>query len=458
MALEGNLRDFGLDAIFQLIANNRNTGVLTFESTQDEKIKISFIQGQVVWADTQPKKVEDRLGYVLVRSGALTEARLQEALELQKQTLQRLGAVLIEHQFVNQKALREALRTQVLQIVYRLFRWSEGEFKFLQEEEIDYDRENFDPIRSDHILMEGMRMLDEWPRIEKKIPNFKKVFRKVDGDDALLEGGEAAPPTTSEGGFDFSDVAEEAPGAANLPREEALILARVDGVNSVRDIIDRVPLTEFDVCRVLYDLIERGTIEEKLDQLAPGVGLKRKERGDEESTILVRIAMVLGILIVAASLATSWLNPLNTFYFAQRYHSLFNEANYGVSRNRLERIDWALKAFYLNYQRYPDELESLYERNFVEASDLTDPWGRPYEYTLTEAAYLVLGRNEASELDSSLRVYYEFGAPVEPVEAEEQSEEAEEQPVEAEEQPVEAEEQPEEEAPQVIVLPTAKTS
>jgi hypothetical protein len=446
MALEGNLRDFGLDAIFQLIANNRNTGVLTLESVQDEKIKISFIQGQVVWADTHPRKVEDRLGYVLVRSGTLTEAHLQEALELQKQTLQRLGAVLVEHQFVNQKALREALRTQVLQIVYRLFRWSEGEFKFLQEEEIDYDRENFDPIRSDHILMEGMRMLDEWPQIEKKIPDFKKVFQKVAGDDALFEGGEAALPTTPEGDFDFSDAAEEASGAAGPPREETLVLARVDGVNSVRDIIDRVPLTEFEVCRVLYAFLERGTIEEKLDRLAPGVGLKRKERSGEENPLLVRIAMVMGILIVAASLATSWLNPLNTFYFAQRYRDLFNEANYGVSRNRLEKIDWALKAFYLNYQRYPDELASLYERDFVEASDLTDPWGRTYEYTLTEAAYLVLGRNEASELDSSLRVYYEFGAPVEAAEAEEQPEET-----------AEAEEQPEE-APQVIVLPTVKAS
>ncbi len=444
MALEGNLKDFGLDAIFQLIANNRNTGVLTLESTQDEKIKISFIQGQVVWADTHPRKVEDRLGYVLVRSGAITEERLQEALELQKQTLQRLGAVLVEHQFVNQKALREALRTQVLQIVYRLFRWSEGEFKFLQEEEIDYDRENFDPIRSDHILMEGMRMLDEWPRIEKKIPNFKIVFQKVAGDDALFEGGEAAQPTTAEGGFDFSDIAEETSDTAKLPREEALVLARIDGTNSVRDIIDRVPLTEFEVCRVLYDLLERGAIEEKLDQLAPGVGLKRKKGGEEESPILVRIAATMGILIVAVSLATSWLNPLNTFYFAQRYRSLFNETSYGVSRNRLEKINWALKAFYLNYQRYPDNLASLYERDFVEASDLTDPWGRPYEYTLTEAAYLVLGRNEASELDSSLRVYYEFGAPVEAVGVKEQ--------------PVEAEEQPVEDAPQVIVLPTAKAS
>ena len=163
--------------------------------------------------------------------------------------------------------------------------------------------------------------------------------------------------------------------------------------------------------------------------------MKQKE-GKEESPLLVRIAATIGILIIAASLATSWLNPLNTCYFAQRYRNLFNEANYGVSRNRLEKIDWALKAFYLNYQRYPDELASLYERDFVEASDLTDPWGRTYEYTLTEAAYLVLGRNEASELDSSLRVYYEFGAPVEAAEAEEQPEEA----------------------PQVIVLPTEKTS
>ena len=48
----------------------------------------------VVMADSTANRLEDRLGNVLVKQGKLSRERLDEALGVQKQTLQRLGHIL----------------------------------------------------------------------------------------------------------------------------------------------------------------------------------------------------------------------------------------------------------------------------------------------------------------------------------------------------------------------------
>ena len=81
---------------------------------------------------------------------------------------------------------------QISQIVFRVFRWRDGRYQFTPADAVDYDRENFVPMSTDFILMEGIRMVDEWPIIEKKIPSFDIVFRPV-VDPSLIEvGGGAA--------------------------------------------------------------------------------------------------------------------------------------------------------------------------------------------------------------------------------------------------------------------------
>ncbi len=117
MALEGTLRDFSLADIFQLIGIQRKTGILTLRSGE-ETATISFINGLVVSADTDNRKLENRLGHVLVKTHRITQKELEQALEIQKQTLQRLGMVFINKGFIKQEDLRESLKVQTQEIVY----------------------------------------------------------------------------------------------------------------------------------------------------------------------------------------------------------------------------------------------------------------------------------------------------------------------------------------------------
>src|SRR5262245_4037260 len=257
MALEGTIKDFGLPDIFQLIGLQRKTGLLTL-TNEKENVTVTFENGMVVMADSSAKRLEDRLGHVLVKQAKLSKERLDEALQTQRATLQRLGHVLITGNYITTKDLKDALQTQVSQIVFKVFRWRDGEYHFAPTDSVDYDRENFTPMSADFILMEGIRMVDEWPIIEKRIPSMDIVLRSV-VEASLIEvgGGDAL-------GLDaLADPKRSAASSASqirLTPEEERIYRKVDGTRTVQQIIDSTGMGEFEVCRTLFDLLNRNII------------------------------------------------------------------------------------------------------------------------------------------------------------------------------------------------------
>src|SRR4029077_21046660 len=190
MALEGTLKDFSLADISQLIGRQRKTGVLTLRA-KDDTVTVTFLDGKVVGADSLSHRLENRLGHVLIRSELLTQDQLNRALEIQNETLQRVAFILVHYGIISVEALKQAIQLQILQIVYRLFRWKDGDYHFSQETTIEYDRDNVVPITAESILMEGARMIDEWPIIEKRIRSYDMVFRRKNtGAEIVVVGGE----------------------------------------------------------------------------------------------------------------------------------------------------------------------------------------------------------------------------------------------------------------------------
>ena len=75
VALNGNLRDFGIGEVFQLIGQQRKTGVLEVNE-EGTRIAISFDEGAVVSGERVGAYPEAGLGEMLVRTGSLTPERL----------------------------------------------------------------------------------------------------------------------------------------------------------------------------------------------------------------------------------------------------------------------------------------------------------------------------------------------------------------------------------------------
>lgn len=399
MALQGTLKDFGLGDIFQLIGIQRKTGVLTLESAEDS-VTIKFLEGQVVGADTKRRSVEELLGSVLVRTGRITATQLQEALRAQRRTLQRLGVVLVKSGMISEDDLVEALRVQSLQIIYRLFRWRDGTYSFHGVDDLDYDVRHFQPISAETILMEGARMIDEWPIIERRIRSDRQVFRRRPAAGQLARQVEAI--VDRDMGHDLGPGSE----AGTLSAEEREVLALVDGKRTVVEINDLSSLGEFDTYRVLSDLLTRNLVEEV--RRSP---VRTSRIGARERRWLDRIvgavlgAVVLGLVAHgAAGLREDPWAP----WRARAVVAASEQLRRHASQSRLERIEAAIQVFYLDRGAFPDGLDRLWANGYLDAADVVDPWGRDYGYRLSSGGYQIFGWDENGELRPDLTVSHRF--------------------------------------------------
>jgi Domain of unknown function (DUF4388) len=396
MALEGTIKDFGLPDIFQLIGLQRKTGLLTLKN-EKEQVTVTFENGMVVMADSSAKRLEDRLGNVLVKQGKLSKERLDEALQTQKATLQRMGHILTTGNYITVKDLKDALQVQVSQIVFKVFRWRDGEYHFEPATAVDYDRDNFAPMSADFILMEGIRMVDEWPIIEKKIPSMDIVLRPVVDPSMIEVSGSADDPgdAIASGGSDARRNA--AFNKIRLSAEEERVYRKVDGARTVQAIIDGTGLGEFEVCRTLFDLLNRNII-------APvGRGESREAlagqlEGPPSSVPAYAAAVVVAVLSLVA-FGAHWNAPFAIAGRPPLLASSYEDLLVGVGRNRVERLDRAVRAYALWRGALPRTLEDLAEAGLVDRSCLRDPWARPFHFARTADGYILSGVDDHGKTD-----------------------------------------------------------
>ena len=415
MALEGTLRDFSLADIFQLIGLQRKTGVLTLRS-KDDTVTVTFLDGKVVGADSLNRRLENRLGTVLMKTGFINQDQLNRALEIQKETLQRLGFILTHYGIISQDSLREAIQLQIMQIVYRVFRWKDGDYHFSQETTIEYDRDLVVPISAESILMEGARMIDEWPIIEKRIRSYDMVFRKkLTDQEIVVVGSEDADEV------EFDHDAKRRRGSAmsfgekiRISQEEKAIYDMVDGTITVGDIVEVSRLSEFDTNKALYELLTRDLIEEVRGVRAAAVVQQSITPVDETEVAEtpVPLPLVLFLVILAlASLITSFKNPLNGVHpLIGEELSPIEETQKAISMQRIEAIGQAIEKYNDANGRLPQELKEL-TPHYIGESLLRDPWGHEYRYLQRPERYLVIGFTREGKPDTDLFLARAIGAP-----------------------------------------------
>ncbi|HEY8711658.1 MAG TPA: DUF4388 domain-containing protein [Thermoanaerobaculia bacterium] len=404
MALEGTLKDFSLADIFQLIGLQRKTGVLTLQG-KDDTVTVTFLDGKVVGADSLNRRLENRLGSVLMRTGTLNQEQLNRALEIQRETLQRLGFILTHYGIISAQKLKEALQLQILQIIYRLFRWKDADYAFSQETTIEYDRDNVVPVTAESILMEGARMMDEWPIIEKRIRSYDMVFKKKTTEqEILVVGADEADEVDFEP--DTTRARKSRPGGdkIRISPDEKSIFDLVDGTMKVGDIVEVSKISEFDTNKALYELLTRDLIEEvraKSGKLASvQVSTPVDETEVAETPVPLPLVIILTLLAIG-SIVTSVRNPLNRLNPFRRPVSAIGTAQKAISMERIETIGQAIERYNVMNGRLPTRLTDL-APNYVGGNVLNDPWGNAYKYLQRPERYLVIGFAPDGKADTDL--------------------------------------------------------
>jgi hypothetical protein len=333
MALEGSLTDFGLADILQLIYFQKKTGVLTLEGTMD-KVRLLFIEGNISGAESKRRIEDNRLGKILVKRGLITNDDLRSILEEQRRTGARFAHIAIGRNLTEKAVIQEILQGQITETVIQLFGWKQGTYEFTSQG-VPRDKGLDFTVDTQHLLMEGLRIVDEWSLIKGKI-TLDTVFKRKT----------QSPPV--------------------LTSEEADIFHYVDGENDVSTIIDLSARDNFQVSKTLLGLMEKEIIEAVA--VAPVAHA-------EDTVVEKRRPGIMAVILPAVFLGAAVLS-LSSFFAAP--HSPYRMMK---AAETIEELRFRIEAYRIEHSSYPRSLSVI--------SEAKDPWGRAYLYRATEDTFLL---------------------------------------------------------------------
>jgi hypothetical protein len=202
-------------------ALRQNAGTVYFES------------GAVIGAEIRSNP--HPLGGLLLKSGKVSEEELARVRALQEAgDARRLGDIMVESGSISRREVDRIIRRQTEEVVFELLGWSEGYFSFEEGDPTRMSVEAAVRIPTEALVMEAARRIDEWSRIETRIPHLGIVAR-------------LAPVETDAGPLDLMPFEWE-------------VLAAIDGNRDVHDLSTTLNRSEFEVAKTLFGLATAGII------------------------------------------------------------------------------------------------------------------------------------------------------------------------------------------------------
>ncbi len=224
----GIIRDASLIEFFNLLAENRRSGVLV-AIRGNIKRSIFFKDGDIRFASSNVEN--ERLGSILYRFGFITEEQKKEVLSVR--SAKHIGELLIERNYLTPSQLYKAIKIQIQEICYSTILFKNGAFYFY---ELLGDVPSKIRFMARDILMEGVRRMDELSYFKTKIPSLDVVPVMVN-------------PAWKE--------------QENVSVHERDVLHLIDGKRSISEIARETKLGEFDTLKIIYNLMQAGFIKLK---------------------------------------------------------------------------------------------------------------------------------------------------------------------------------------------------
>src|SRR5687767_12215183 len=232
--MKGSVGPGMVPAVLRSIYVDRKTGMLRF-IRDDERRSIRFMSGHVVYG--QASVPELHLGEVLFAQGRLDRPTLGRDGEVMQREKKRLGAVLVELGILDEIGLEQALALHVRAILASVFSLREGTYTFQEQ-----DPETF--------------LEDDWPLAISTGEAILAAVRAVSAqDDVRFAIGDADRVLLA------SDDPLVVYQRVDLGTAAALLLSRVDGTRTAREVIALTTLPADSAERALLALLCTGILE-----------------------------------------------------------------------------------------------------------------------------------------------------------------------------------------------------
>lgn len=233
MALKGNLRDFTITQLLNLVNVARKTGTLILERP-NEKVIVSFLEGKIAYAQNGPE--ESSLTAVLYRAKKLSAAQCRAIQERTKNiTDKELGLLLINASYISQQDIISILTLHFTSIINKLFTWVDGFFRF-ENDILPPDGKITVRIGLENIIIEGSRRLKELEHLQDEIPSLDIAMKFTDRPGTNLRN-------------------------VNLSVDEWKVVSFINPKNTIRQIASATKKNDHEIRRIVYGLLQAGLVE-----------------------------------------------------------------------------------------------------------------------------------------------------------------------------------------------------
>lgn len=234
MALKGNLRDFSTTQLLNLVHLARKTGLLMIER-QNGAARLYFREGKLIHANIG--NVNGHLADMLLKAGKLSDEQAQTIqTRADMRSDKQLGLALMNAGYVTQDDIVQSVKEYMLEIVYTLFGWNEGEFQFDQDMLPSDDRIAV-PINLENVIMEGSRRIEESEQLQDELPDLNSVaLRFTENPDTRLR-----------------DV--------NLSVQEWRVISFINPRSTIKQIAQSNGMDDFQIRKIVYGMLQAGLVE-----------------------------------------------------------------------------------------------------------------------------------------------------------------------------------------------------
>ena len=230
MALKGNLQDFSTTQLLNLVNLARKTGKLTLEGPNTAVLY--FREGRLTHASRS--KEDGHLTMMLFKTGKLTKEQVEVINNRANSTSDRvIGKYLMDSKLVSRDDIVQGVKNYMLEIVYDLFTWGEGQFFFEQDVQMGSDRITV-PLNLDNVILEGSRRIQEYDRLQDELPDLSKIALKIT-DKPLRD--------------------------VKLTQDDWRVISHIHPRNTVKQIAQNNNMDEFQIRKIVYGMLQAGLVE-----------------------------------------------------------------------------------------------------------------------------------------------------------------------------------------------------
>lgn len=239
MALRGNLEDFGTTQLLNLVHLARKTGALQLNrqlngAHQTDASELYFRDGKLIHALMDG--YDGLLTSMLVKGGKLPADQAQ-VIRQRAQNIddKRLAMILIHNGYVTKQEIIASATHYIQEIVYHLFGWRQGRFLFEPDKQPHSSRITV-PIDLANIIIEGSRRVQESERLEEELPDLEISLQFTESPDDKLKN-------------------------IHLSELEWKVISYVRPTNSLRRIAQATGMTDTQIRKIAYGLLQAGIVE-----------------------------------------------------------------------------------------------------------------------------------------------------------------------------------------------------